>query len=642
MLMKSLTKRLLILAVFTVAILSFATFTTSQTHAKTYDFIFSTSYNIEYKPGQDYVTVTERLDIKVNTHQYILPANTTQEFTINDQSRGSDTTERQYKKNSLKVTEENGIEIRNYTVKDEEKAFVVSIPRGQQVDSDRPYAVLIKYNTHDLIDPKGNIINLYIPGLNEASKFEQTDPKTKTTSQIIYNSSLTVPSDAPQASYIQPATIKVSTDTSRKKRTYSIGGKDLLGITGWVQLGTSQFTYFKLTQKAPKTDFITPQEISKISDLISTNIFKISLPREFSETNQKNYYKNITPTPKSIERDDEGNLMAIFEVPANQDSEIVIEGYIEMTNKNDRPIPTVALDKYTTEVTNNTEYEKYFTNSIYWQVDNPVVTALAAELKKDKTTVNELVKADFKYIVDKFEYSREKLAGDNKRLGAVASLQGGQTVCMEYADTLIGILRAQGIAARPAFGYGNDPIIDQSSDEFSVKSTVQSSTIGHQWVQVWLPNYGWMSVDPTWGETEREYIGGDLDHILWYTVSNLSDPIYDTLLYSADINKGQSVLDNFDLELRAIDQKEYPGEAKLSSVETIAKTSIIDASNSTLEDLDSRIKTSTLGRTIIVTAPVCTALVILLFTTTAISAAVKKRRRRTTTITSPSITSPTD
>jgi transglutaminase-like putative cysteine protease len=473
-----------------------------------------------------------------------------------------------------------------------------------------------------LIDRKGNITNLFVPGLVKDSKFTIHDAKTNTDTQMIYNASLTVPATAPQASYLQPALFTVKTESG--VRTYSITGQNLLGKTGWIQLGIKQLTYFKLVQKADKTDFVTPTSISNISNLISTNIYKIALPREFDETNQTTLYKQMTPEPTKIERDSEGNLIATFEVPANQDSTITIEGYIELSKDQKLTIPTIKLDAYNTAIT-SANMQKYLTPDKYWQSTDPYITDIAATLKKEKTTVNQLLEASYQYVIDHLTYSHAKVNGDNPRLGAIAALQGGQGVCMEYADSLIAILRAQGIPARPAFGYGNDPTIDNTADSFSVKRTVNSTTIGHQWVQIWLPNYGWLSVDPTWGETGRMYIGGDLDHVLWYTAADLTDPVYDSLLYSADL-KEKSILDNFELTLTPIAEGQFPGADSLKTLDSLVTTKIVDAADPNITNLDFAIKTSPLGRTFIVVTPVCLALLVLLFVLTSISNLIKRNR----------------
>jgi hypothetical protein len=84
---------------------------------------------------------------------------------------------------------------------------------------------------------------------------------------------------------------------------------------------------------------------------------------------------------------------------------------------------------------------------------------------------------------------------------------------MEYSDLLITLLRAQGIPTRAVFGYGYDP---------SKKNTLPEK---HQWVQAYVEDKGWISIDPTWGNTSRRFIGSDFDHFSWfYSTNNVDTP----------------------------------------------------------------------------------------------------------------------
>jgi hypothetical protein len=84
---------------------------------------------------------------------------------------------------------------------------------------------------------------------------------------------------------------------------------------------------------------------------------------------------------------------------------------------------------------------------------------------------------------------------------------------MEYSDLLITMLRAQGIPSRAVFGYGYDP---------SKKNTLPEK---HQWVQAYIEGTGWVSIDPTWGNTSRRFIGSDFDHFSWfYSTTNVDTP----------------------------------------------------------------------------------------------------------------------
>ncbi|MGC8816214.1 MAG: transglutaminase domain-containing protein [Candidatus Hadarchaeum sp.] len=66
-------------------------------------------------------------------------------------------------------------------------------------------------------------------------------------------------------------------------------------------------------------------------------------------------------------------------------------------------------------------------------------------------------------------------------------------VCTDYANLFLGFCRAVGLPARSVLGYG------LRSEEKDLYQEIQSAT-SHAWVEVWIPNYGWLTVDPTWGD----------------------------------------------------------------------------------------------------------------------------------------------
>jgi hypothetical protein len=74
----------------------------------------------------------------------------------------------------------------------------------------------------------------------------------------------------------------------------------------------------------PKTDSLIPEEYSDVFKGFTKNIFEISLPRYFDETNQTVKIENISPQPTKLGIDTEGNIIATFEIDATQESTISI------------------------------------------------------------------------------------------------------------------------------------------------------------------------------------------------------------------------------------------------------------------------------------------------------------------------------
>jgi hypothetical protein len=355
---------------------------------------------------------------------------------------------------------------------------------------------------------------------------------------------------------------------------------------------------------------------------LSTNIFEISLPRYFDETNQRVKIESISPTPTKISRDEEGNIIATFEVEANKEGSITVVGYVWVEQKEfgqTRTIPNITLDDYRNEINSNEMLSKYLGSTKYWQVSDAYIQEEADKIAEDETHLLDLIKADYRYINEKLEYDQSKADSINNRIGAKQALQGEASVCMEYADAMISILRAQGIASRAALGYANLRDASETTD----------SQVRHQWVQIWIPDYGWLSVDPTW-ESENMNIGPSIDRVLWETFNG--DDLSNTKIYSADsldsINNIQ-----FDISVYAVEENDIDDIDALKSYEEIGPIEESTDESSVADQINKFIKASSIGRSIAIVVPiflVLIALIIIIAIIRAIIKALKKRRLKET------------
>ncbi len=102
----------------------------------------------------------------------------------------------------------------------------------------------------------------------------------------------------------------------------------------------------------------------------------------------------------------------------------------------------------------------------------------------------------YRYIMQRMRY--ELSGGWNV---APVVLERGNGSCSEYSFVMISMCRAAGLPAR----YAGSVVIrgdDASRDD-----------VFHRWVEVYLPNYGWVCVDPSGGDSEvpeeqAKYFGG--------------------------------------------------------------------------------------------------------------------------------------
>ncbi|MCC7290333.1 transglutaminase family protein [bacterium] len=580
------------------------------------DFEVISDYNLNYEKGSDLVTVEDFITYKVNNDKYFYQPGLVQYFFLSDYSANKLSAERKFKLNSLKVI--NNIQIPlKYTANEETDGISIKVTINERISPYEDYTIKLTYKTHDLVNVNGNIVNIYVPGLAKNAQFEEIGQfGLKTT--YTYNAKVNTPIDLPLPSYTQPS--KVSYKEKDNLRIFDIPASNRLGHVSWLQIGSSQYYKFKLVQHSLQTDKLTPTQLSDLSPIVSTNVYKIALPREYDETSQKVFIQSINPQPKNLERDEEGNLIAVFDVPANKDSTITIEGLISLFKKDvksSKPVTDMNLADYKERLADLPDLNTYLQPDKYWEVDDPLIISTAETLAKKASSVLELIEADYKYIVDTFEYSHEKLGKGNIRLGAKAALGGSQTICMEYSDALTALLRAQGIPARIAIGYGNDP---KSAENKISNDQLLEQTIGHQWTQVWIPDYGWLSVDPTWGESQRKYIGSDLDHILWYTLGSSQQSVTDAIFYSAE----QGSIGNHGVHLQALTQSQFEDEKK----EAIPLTNMNIIEQRDTESLDFYLKTSLAGRVMVYLIPILATVLVSIAITTVIYYLKRKIMRK--------------
>ncbi len=90
--------------------------------------------------------------------------------------------------------------------------------------------------------------------------------------------------------------------------------------------------------------------------------------------------------------------------------------------------------------------------------------------------------------------------------GASWAYENRKGDCSEYADLMITLLRIQNIPARKITGLlvSNDPtfrpVVGQEYTYNWGNTGKPDDTLGHAWVEYYVPAIGWIACDPTWNE----------------------------------------------------------------------------------------------------------------------------------------------
>nr|MBN2277026.1 transglutaminase [candidate division Zixibacteria bacterium] len=122
--------------------------------------------------------------------------------------------------------------------------------------------------------------------------------------------------------------------------------------------------------------------------------------------------------------------------------------------------------------------------SKYW-VDDDYIKKTAESIVGDETNCYWIARRIFNYLIANMKY---ELAGGWNVAPTV--LKRGNGSCSEYSFVYIALCRAAGLPAR----YAGSVVIrgdDASTDD-----------VFHRWVEVYLPNYGWIPIDPSGGDSD--------------------------------------------------------------------------------------------------------------------------------------------
>jgi transglutaminase-like putative cysteine protease len=95
------------------------------------------------------------------------------------------------------------------------------------------------------------------------------------------------------------------------------------------------------------------------------------------------------------------------------------------------------------------------------------------------TPLGEVVVGVRRHIHDRFEYARDVTLASSP---VDDLLEQGKGVCQDFTHLMIAVLRSFGVPARYVSGYIHRPNKESQS---------------HAWCEAWLPDLGWVGLDPT-------------------------------------------------------------------------------------------------------------------------------------------------
>ncbi|MGD9126412.1 MAG: transglutaminase domain-containing protein [Planctomycetia bacterium] len=125
--------------------------------------------------------------------------------------------------------------------------------------------------------------------------------------------------------------------------------------------------------------------------------------------------------------------------------------------------------------------EKYLVDGAKFDINDSYIKSLTKKVVGNEKNCYWIARRIYNYVLDKVEY--ERVAGWNS---ASHVLRSGKGSCSEFSFSLIAMCRAAGLPAR----FVGSVVVryDDASTDYGVF---------HRWAEVYLPNYGWVTFDPS-------------------------------------------------------------------------------------------------------------------------------------------------
>ena len=205
---------------------------------------------------------------------------------------------------------------------------------------------------------------------------------------------------------------------------------------------------------------------------------------------QQNINYKVTPWPKYTYVDSSGNIYAeimIDKIKSGETKTITVEK--EVINSGisySQDIYELGADY--TEFLEDINHDQYFEAGDKVETTAPEISAKAADFDTSKTLVA-LMRDIYDFVNTYITYDLDPKYANKGALSAIKTARG---VCDEYATLFTAISRALNLPARVVTGYwlnSDEPLRDGVWNDIS--------TNAHAWAEFYLPEVGWIPVEPT-------------------------------------------------------------------------------------------------------------------------------------------------
>ncbi len=307
----------------------------------------------------------------------------------------------------------------------------------------------IQYQTADYARKEGQIWRITTPKINNLTEID---------SLIL---SIEVPLSFGKLSFISPKNYQYRQEGNLQVIQFNkeaLSEKEIMAVFGESQTFAFRLKYYLKNDEKREKEAL------------------VALPPDTGY--QKIYLHQISPQPKDVVLDKDGNWLAVFSILPEEEINILVEGKAQISATPSSP----PLE---------TDINSYLKSETYWEADDPEIKQKAQELK----TVEKI----YQFVVQHLSYDTQRVEeGKIERWGAKKVLSSpDHAICSEFTDLFIALARAAGIPAREINGYAY-------SDNPQLLPLSINADVLHSWPEFWdKKEKVWRQVDPTWENTSH-------------------------------------------------------------------------------------------------------------------------------------------
>jgi transglutaminase-like putative cysteine protease len=184
----------------------------------------------------------------------------------------------------------------------------------------------------------------------------------------------------------------------------------------------------------------------------------------------------------------ENTVHSVSVYPKHQELSIVVESLIDRIPERERQFPRVRFSEYLTDDdARSKEQYDFLHESQFVPFSDRLRKFFWATRPDQREDVSQYVRRTIGYIRDQFHYEKGATSV-HSNLDDILSTGCG--VCQDFAHLALGVLRLAGVPARYVSGYLAPEPVQNRKEPVSEQAS-------HAWVDVLLPNAGWVGFDPT-------------------------------------------------------------------------------------------------------------------------------------------------